>query len=226
MEQIYRDQAKKERRKKEQERLYKREILDVALELFSERGFHNVSMQEIAQKAEFGLGTLYKFFGNKENLYRQLVLEKARSCHRLLSVALEQSDDPLLALEAYINGKLSFFRENKAFIRLYLTETQGARFNIKVGLDKELLSLHEDIISKLAKIFEQAFMKGLLIQIASARILAISLNGLTNAIIMEWLDNDAQDAMLDAKKIMRIFLGPLLKEEIFNQLKQKGIWKE
>ncbi len=226
MEQIYKDQAKKERRKREQERLYKREILDVALELFSERGFHNVSMQEIAQKAEFGLGTLYKFFGNKEGLYKQLVLEKAISCHKLLNVALEQSSDPLLALEAYINGKLSFFRENKAFIRLYLTETQGARFNIKVGLDKELLSLHEDIIGKLTRVFEQGFKDKIFIKVATARVLAISLNGLTNAIIMEWLDNDSECNMPDARKIMRIFLGSLLPDKIVKDLREKGIWKE
>jgi len=226
MEQVSKDRAKKERRKRELERLYKREILDVALELFSERGFHNVSMQEIAQKAEFGLGTLYKFFGNKEGLYKQLVLEKARNCHRLLNIALEQRSDPLLAIEAYINGKLSFFRENKAFIRLYLTETQGARFNIKVGLDKEVLSLHEDIMNKLTNIFEHGFIKGTFVKIASSRVLAVSLNGLTNAIIIEWLDNESESDMPDAKKIMRIFLGPLLKDEIVKDFREKGIWKE
>ena len=54
--------------RKERERLIRRqEILDAGLALFSEKGFHNVSMNEIAQKAEFAIGTLYKFFENKES---------------------------------------------------------------------------------------------------------------------------------------------------------------
>ena len=45
--------------------LQRREILDAALKLFSEKGYHNVSIHEIAKEAEFGIGTLYKFFANK-----------------------------------------------------------------------------------------------------------------------------------------------------------------
>ena len=33
-------------------------MLASALDLFSERGYHNVSMNEIAQKSEFAVGTL------------------------------------------------------------------------------------------------------------------------------------------------------------------------
>ncbi len=53
----------------------------MALKLFSEKGFHNVSMHEIAEKSEFAVGTLYKFFSNKEELYKALILEKAEKFH-------------------------------------------------------------------------------------------------------------------------------------------------
>lgn len=49
--------------RKEREQLQRRaEILQAALELFSQKGYHNVSMHEIAARAEFAVGTLYKFF--------------------------------------------------------------------------------------------------------------------------------------------------------------------
>ena len=56
-------QIKLSRREREKLR-HRKEMLDAALKLFSEKGFHNVSMHEIAQKAEFAIGTLYKFFKN------------------------------------------------------------------------------------------------------------------------------------------------------------------
>ena len=63
--------------RREREKLRQRqEIVTTALDLFSQKGYHNVSMQEIAEKAEFAIGTLYKFFQNKEDLYKTIVLER------------------------------------------------------------------------------------------------------------------------------------------------------
>ncbi|NCC26054.1 MAG: TetR/AcrR family transcriptional regulator, partial [Deltaproteobacteria bacterium] len=56
--------------RRERERLRQRQdILAGALALFAEKGYHNVSMQEIAERTEFATGTLYKFFPSKEDLY-------------------------------------------------------------------------------------------------------------------------------------------------------------
>jgi len=55
--------GRKKLSRKEREKLWRRgQILETALDLFSENEYHNVSMREIARKAEFATGTLYKFF--------------------------------------------------------------------------------------------------------------------------------------------------------------------
>ena len=75
--------------RREREKLRQRqEILTAALSLFSKKGYHNVSMQEIAAKAEFAIGTLYKFFKNKEDLYKVLTLEQADKFHEALTKSL------------------------------------------------------------------------------------------------------------------------------------------
>ncbi len=69
--------------RRERERLRQREeLLTAALDLFSEKGYHNVSMHEIAQRAEFAVGTVYKFFRNKEDLYKALITAKVAEYHR------------------------------------------------------------------------------------------------------------------------------------------------
>jgi len=66
--------------RKEREFLrHRQEILESALELFSEKGFHNVTMLQIAGESEFAVGTLYKFFANKEDLIRPLSLKNPMS---------------------------------------------------------------------------------------------------------------------------------------------------
>lgn len=43
-------------------------ILDTALELFARRGFHAVSVKDIAAAADISLGSLYTYFASKEQL--------------------------------------------------------------------------------------------------------------------------------------------------------------
>ena len=76
--------------RREREKLRQRqEMLAAALDLFSQKGYHNVSMHEIAEKAEFAIGTLYKFFQNKEDLYKALVLEQCDKFEDALTQAIE-----------------------------------------------------------------------------------------------------------------------------------------
>jgi AcrR family transcriptional regulator len=47
-------------------------ILNVALELISERGFHGTPMALLARRADVGVGTIYRYFENKEALIGEL----------------------------------------------------------------------------------------------------------------------------------------------------------
>ena len=58
-------------------------ILDATLELVSEKGFHGTPTSAIAQEAGVGVGTIYRYFENKEDLidelYKQLKLQLAKA---------------------------------------------------------------------------------------------------------------------------------------------------
>ncbi|MDO9574465.1 MAG: TetR/AcrR family transcriptional regulator [Candidatus Contubernalis sp.] len=47
-------------------------ILMAALKVFSRRGFHQVKVEEIAQEAEIGKGTIYEYFESKEDIFHQI----------------------------------------------------------------------------------------------------------------------------------------------------------
>ena len=80
--------------RREREKLsHRSQILADALELFTEKGYHNVSMHEIAAKAEFSIGTLYKYFKNKEDLYSALIIDKAEKVSQVLNEVLSGKDD-------------------------------------------------------------------------------------------------------------------------------------
>lgn len=64
----------KDRKARERARR-EREILDAALELFRVDDWEAVTIEQIAQAAEVGKGTIYKHFETKEELYASLAAE-------------------------------------------------------------------------------------------------------------------------------------------------------
>lgn len=158
------------------------------MELFSEKGYHNVSMHEIAGKAEFAIGTLYKFFKNKEDLYKALILDQADKFHDALIKAIEGPDDEVEKLRKYVKAKGSVFRANVSLIRLYFAEAGGASFNVMAGLDSEIRKRYGQFLYTLASIFESGIQKKRFKKTADPYHLAVALDSLTNGFLFLWLE--------------------------------------
>jgi TetR/AcrR family transcriptional regulator len=174
--------------RREREKLRQRkEVLAAALGLFSEKGYYNVSVQEIAQKAEFAIGTLYKFFKNKEELYKALVLGQAEIFHNELMKALKEPDEEIEKLRNYVRTKGELFRANIAMIRLYFAETRGASFNL-MALDSEIRQQYYRFLQTLASVFERGMRRKRFKKIADPYHLAIALESLTNALLFLWVE--------------------------------------
>jgi AcrR family transcriptional regulator len=61
-------------------------ILDAALELFAERGFHGTAVPLVAERARVGAGTVYRYFDSKEALVNALFRrEKQQFLHSLMA---------------------------------------------------------------------------------------------------------------------------------------------
>ena len=108
-------------------------MLAAALDLFAEKGYHNVSMHEIAEKAEFAIGTLYTVFQNKEDLYKALVLEECDRFEEAFVSAIGTPDDEIEKLRNYVQTKGEMFRANLPFVRLFLAESKGGELQYQGG---------------------------------------------------------------------------------------------
>jgi len=175
--------------RRERERIRQRnEMLAAALALFSEKGYHNVSMQEIAEKAEFAVGTLYKFFKNKEDLYKALISAQADRFHAALTEALTAEGNAVERLRAYVQAKRTIYMDNAVCIRLYFAEHRGASFNIKAGLDSEIRARCELMLHRLESVFADGMATGLFRRTAEPYHLALALDSLCNAFLFHWLE--------------------------------------
>ncbi len=93
----------------------KDQIIDVALELFSEKGFEGASIRSIAEKASVNIAMVNYYFGSKEKLFEAIVEKKAGYMKGLLEslandTSLSETDKMDAIIVAYVNRLLS---ENK-----------------------------------------------------------------------------------------------------------------
>ena len=175
--------------RREKEKLRQRQaMLDVALLLFSEKGYHNVSMQEIATQAEFAVGTLYKFFKNKADLYKSLILEHINAFDEVFDKVIHSEADEVEKLRNYVRIKSERFRDNLPFVRLFIAENRGMSFTIKAGFDGVLRRRYHDLLEKLALIFQSGIEHKKFRPIASPFEMAVALDSTINAFLLLWFE--------------------------------------
>jgi len=87
-------------------------ILRAATELFATHAFHRVLMEDVANHAEVGKGTLYRYFETKEDLFVAALSHAVDVTTERLRARLEKLDDPVKQLRLACVQALRFFREN------------------------------------------------------------------------------------------------------------------
>lgn len=198
-------------RREREKRRQRQEMLAAALDLFSQKGYHNVSMHEIAEKAEFAIGTLYRFFQNKEDLYKALVLEQCDAFEEAVSGAIREPEDDVEKLRCYIRVKGERVRANLPFVRLFLAERRGASFNVKAGLDDTLRKRHDAFLEDLIAIFESGIRSGRFQRIADPFHLAVALDSVVDAFLLLWLDDpEGRPYPEDPDAILNLFFKGLI----------------
>ncbi len=79
-------------RRQEKEDALRRSLLaDAARELFHEKTFHGTTVEDIARRAEFGKGTFYKYFAQKEEVALYLAGQEMTGLNGELRALLEAS---------------------------------------------------------------------------------------------------------------------------------------
>ena len=148
--------------RKEREHLrHKEEILEVALRLFSDRGFHNVSMQEIAEESEFSVGTLYKFFESKESLFSALIRSCAHRVSDILVPILDEKTDEKQKIVNYIEAYKQIIQDHAPSIKLYLSQNFPSALTLRADVEPEADAIREVFQEKLSDIFKSGMRKGI-----------------------------------------------------------------
>jgi AcrR family transcriptional regulator len=162
-------------------------------------------MHTIAEESGFSIGSLYNFFKDKEDLYSALVSDYVHEFHRELIKALDSPGDEVERIRAYVSAKGRIFHNNRPMLRLYFAETHGASFDIKSVLDVKLRTIYEDILQRLADVFEGGIKRGLFRRLMKPYYLAVAVDSLTNTFLFLWLEDPVRHPYSkNVETIMRV----------------------
>ena len=114
----------------------KERILIAAEDVFSRRGYTKATLDEIIAMADTGKGTLYKYFGNKDNLFYTLIEEKHNKLMEELRALTAEQKDISGKLQAYLNCMLKFLRQNKGLWLIVWYELNAAHQGIHPDIDE------------------------------------------------------------------------------------------
>ena len=114
-------------------------ILDSALAVFAERGYHATSIDDIAREGGVSKALIYEHFDSKQKLYEELLEQHAGELFERLAAAMEQAGDSGAArLASGLDAFYRFVEEHRVAWRMLFREAS----------DPEMVAVLERIVAQ------------------------------------------------------------------------------
>jgi AcrR family transcriptional regulator len=96
----------------------RRQLIDCAVELFSEHGFDPTSVSDIVDRVGVGKGVFYWYFDGKEALLREILVDALQQLRRRQREAIGGEPDPLRRIELGIRATMAWRLEHRPLVTI------------------------------------------------------------------------------------------------------------
>ncbi len=122
-------------------------IINAAIQVITEKGYHNTTMGEIAAVAGIGKATIYEYFNSKLELFQAMMVSTMNAYNTTIS--WDRSFDRPVAerLKTLIESHIKFCRENRKLTRILFWDTEIIDTELKDWM-LQLRKEKEDILQE------------------------------------------------------------------------------
>ena len=170
----------------------KDKILEAALEVFSDKGYHVATVDEIAEHAGLGKGTVYRYFANKEALFNELVRIRLEDLEHRASVVLGSHDDVVRMIIKYLRVYFDFFDQNQHLYRVIVQEHLDFGNEMHELYIKKVLRRLPTLKRKVFEATQQGVFKDVDFQTVFYGVM-----GFVHGVIQKWLAHDCAYSLLE-----------------------------
>jgi AcrR family transcriptional regulator len=108
----------------------RKELIDIAVSLFVEKGYENTSVSDIVKNAHVAQGTFYYYFKSKDEILDAIIDITVEEIEKRIQKLASQDTDAVSKLLGFFNIYYSVFR-NREKIYNYLHEESNALLHLK-----------------------------------------------------------------------------------------------
>jgi AcrR family transcriptional regulator len=176
-------------------------IIEAAMRVFSVRGYHHTSVDDIAAEADTSKGGIYFHFPTKQAIFLALLDRLASTLQSTVEQAMASQDQPIARAEAAISVVLDTFADNPHLARLFLVESLGAGPEFNARMAQIRLSFAEQIRQQL----DEAVATRAIAPIDTATA-AAAWFGAVNEVVTHWALAESRGRLEDAYPTIRLLL--------------------
>ncbi len=185
------------------------EIAQKAIEVLAKRGFQATTIQEIADAAGLGKGTIYHYFKTKEEILLVVSEQIFHEMERSFGAALLRIDEPMEKLSALIEEALHVTDDIEylfiIYTELWLMNVRGGHYGDFIGVMK---NLHNDLKNLVAGMIEEGKKQKFWAKDTDSDALASYLISSFDGVIAHYMmDKESFDMKRVTKEFIRFLLG-------------------
>lgn len=189
------EEARKLSRKEREQQFRLNLILDAAEEVFAETSFGRASVEEIAQRAEISVGTLYNLFRSKEDVYRAVISRIQSLFFERVEERVAAARGPLDKVHAVVAYYFEHFHRYSRQFRLYTSATNGFEWELRSKLADEAMQRQAEFHKRFTEICQQGMDEGIFKRGVPADLLATIVLSVPHPILAHWLAKEGSDLL-------------------------------
>jgi TetR/AcrR family transcriptional regulator, fatty acid metabolism regulator protein len=157
-------------------------ILDAALDAFSNKGYHDTSVDEIVDRSQTSKGAVYFHFPNKQRLFLALVDKFADLLERRVTEAISHEKIGIGRVRAALQACLDTFGRYRSLAKILLVQAVG----LGSVFEEKRLNVHERFAQMIKIYLDQAIEAGDIVPIDTA-VVSYAWIGAINEVVIRWV---------------------------------------
>ena len=163
-------------------------ILDTAKKMFGRYGLRKTSIDEIARMARVAKGTIYNYFGSKDQVYLEVLRREVNEIMEKVSFSVDQEISPNDKLATFARAKFKYMRQAINILNL---DREGTE-NLLPNAEEIRSDFFEREVNLIQSILKEGIEKGVFHIhdiLLTAKAIAHSLRGFE----LNWLVQESQE---------------------------------
>jgi TetR/AcrR family fatty acid metabolism transcriptional regulator len=184
-------------------------ILDAALNIFSNKGYHDTRMDEIVEASDTSKGSIYFYFPNKERLFLALVDQFADLLERRVIEAVEQEEQGIMQVRAALQACLETFGRYRRPAKILLVQAVG----LGTVFEKKRVEVNDRFANLIKKYLDESITIGDIAPV-DTDVVSYAWMGAIYGIVIRWVYTGEPDS----ERILSALLPLLLKSVGYEEL--------